>query len=273
MSLVVALMPSILVAAALTLGERLLRPAKTDWWINLQAWVIYLAVSLTIMPLLSWLQMPSLFDSTELPLWQGFLIFLVARDFGEYAFHQAQHRIPFLWSMHSLHHSDPEMSALTTSRHYWADQLVKELTIWPLSILVIAPSMQIFTIYSAISLWHFFVHARLPVNFGRWSWLINSPAYHRRHHSSLPEHYNSNFAALFPIFDVICGSYHQPNGFPPTGFDIRPKTAMDLLLWPMRQDQRVQTSAAPVVIPGRSAPMPEKPIEYPPSTGIVTPVT
>jgi sterol desaturase/sphingolipid hydroxylase (fatty acid hydroxylase superfamily) len=273
MSLLIALLPAILVAGSITMGERLLNSAKSDWWINLQAWAIGLIAALYVLPIFNSLQVPSLIDGARLPLWQGFLLFLVVRDFAEFAYHRAQHSIPLLWSMHSLHHSDPDMSALTTQRHYWADQLFKAVTVWPLSVMIVAPSFEILTLYGAISLWHFFVHARLPISFGRWSWLLNSPAYHRRHHSSLPEHYNSNFAALFPIFDVICGSYHRPDGFPPTGLDMRPKSAIDLLLWPIRQSKADQTLAAPVVMPGRSAPMPEKPMEYPPSTGIVTPVT
>jgi sterol desaturase/sphingolipid hydroxylase (fatty acid hydroxylase superfamily) len=260
MSVFLALLPMLGVVATLSLFEHWRRPATTDWWINLQTWAIYLAASLSLMPLLGWLQVPSLLDAAQLPLWQGLLIFVVVRDFGEFAYHRAQHKYSWMWAMHSLHHSDPEMSALTTSRHFWGDQLLKGLTIWPLSMVVIAPTMDILAIYAAISLWHFFVHSRLPISFGRWSWLLNGPAYHRRHHSSLPEHYNSNFAALFPIFDVICGSYNRPDGFPPTGLDQRPRTAIDLLLWPLRSGQPSHTLAAPVVIPGRSAPMPENPM-------------
>src|SRR5258706_6748133 len=46
----------------------------------------------------------------------GILVYLVAMDFGEYLFHRAQHAIPALWEMHSLHHSDPELDATTAVR-------------------------------------------------------------------------------------------------------------------------------------------------------------
>jgi sterol desaturase/sphingolipid hydroxylase (fatty acid hydroxylase superfamily) len=253
-----AILPSLLVAAALTLAERILRPSQTDWWINLQSWVAYNAASLVVLPLFAFLEGPSLIEGESLPLWLGALLFLIVRDLAEFIYHRAQHSIPLLWSMHSLHHSDPEMSALTTQRHYWADQLIKAMTIWPLTALVIAPTVPIFAIYSIISLWHFFVHTRLPLNFGRWSWVLNSPAYHRRHHSRLPEHFNSNFASLFPVFDVLCGTYNRPDGFPPTGLDQRPKSLTDILFWPVLQDAPDQVAA--VVTPGRSAPMPENPI-------------
>src|ERR1019366_3422277 len=37
-------------------------------------------------------------------------VYALAMDGGEYAFHRAQHRIPWLWAMHSLHHSDPAVN-------------------------------------------------------------------------------------------------------------------------------------------------------------------
>jgi sterol desaturase/sphingolipid hydroxylase (fatty acid hydroxylase superfamily) len=137
--------------------------------------------------------------------------------------------------MHALHHSDPNMSALTTTRQFWGDQVIKALTIWPLAALVIAPTPAMVALFNLISLWNFAVHARLPLSFGPLSWLLNCPAYHRRHHSSLPEHYNSNFAALLPIFDVLGGTYHRSDSFPPTGLDTKPESLGDLLLWPARQ--------------------------------------
>lgn len=35
---------------------------------------------------------------------------------------------------------------------------------------------------------------------GRFCWVLNSPQYHRLHHSPSPEHFNCNFAAQLPIF-------------------------------------------------------------------------
>ncbi|MEO6041048.1 MAG: sterol desaturase family protein, partial [Croceibacterium sp.] len=91
-------------------------------------------------------------------------------------------------------------------------------------------------VYIGLSLWNYVSHAGIRLDFGRGSWLLNSPAYHRRHHSSDPEHYGSNFAALFPIFDVIAGSYRRPDGYPPTGLEMRPETLADLVLWPLRRN-------------------------------------
>jgi sterol desaturase/sphingolipid hydroxylase (fatty acid hydroxylase superfamily) len=232
-----AMLPSLILIALLSAGELLLRPGRADWWRNLQAWALQALAAITLLPLLLALELPSLLDGAAMPLWAGALVFVLLHDALEYFYHRAQHAVPLLWSMHSLHHSDPNMSALTTNRHFWGDQLIKAVTIWPLAALVIAPTPMMLGIYSMASLWHIVVHSRLLISFGPLSWLLNSPAYHRRHHSCLPEHYNSNFSALFPIFDVLCGSYNRPDGWPPTGLDREPHSLLDLLAWPVRQGE------------------------------------
>jgi sterol desaturase/sphingolipid hydroxylase (fatty acid hydroxylase superfamily) len=206
-----------------------------DWVINLQAWLLNIVAGLTVYTLFTAWQGPSLLRGEDLPLWLGIALYILVQDLGEYLFHRAQHRIPFMWKMHSLHHSDPEMSALTTTRHFWGDRLFKTFTVWSLAAMVIAPTTEALLAYFVISFWNYVAHANLAIDFGRWSWVINTPAYHRRHHSRLPEHYDSNFAALFPIWDVVLGSYHRPDGFPPTGLDEQPHSVRDLLLWPLVQ--------------------------------------
>jgi sterol desaturase/sphingolipid hydroxylase (fatty acid hydroxylase superfamily) len=227
-------LPAFCVVAALIAAERLLRAPKTDWAINLAAWAINVGAGATVVALIDSWNGPALIDSRDLPAWAAVPLSILVFDLMEYLYHRVQHRIPVLWAMHSLHHSDPEMSALTTQRHFWADAIFKTLTVWSLGAMLVTPSRTAVVIYGLLSLYNFFTHSRLPVNFGRCSWLLNAPAYHRRHHSRLPEHYDSNFAALFPLWDVLLGSYHRPDGFPPTGLDRRPRTAADLLLWPLR---------------------------------------
>jgi len=244
MDWLIALLPTIIVAALATAAEMLARPARADWLRNLQAWALMTLGSMASLVVLDMLGGPSLIDSALLPLWAGLFLYFLVRDCLEFLFHRAQHTFPLLWSMHSLHHSDPEMSALTTSRHYWAEPVIKALTIWPLTALIIEPTPLIFGVFSLVSLWHYVVHSRLPINLGKLSWLLNCPAYHRRHHSALPEHYNSNFASLFPIFDVVCGSYRRPDGWPPTGLDVAPESLADLICWPVRQERQTQAQSA-----------------------------
>jgi len=240
------MLPTLAVTTAILAFERWRGAPPTDWRINLQSWAAQLFIAITLLPLLPVWRGASLIDGARLPFWAGFPILLLVRDFGEYIFHRAQHRVPLLWAMHSLHHSDPEMAVLTTQRHFWGDQLVKQVTIWSAVVMIIRPTPALLGAYGVVSLWNLMSHADLRLDFGRWSWLINSPAYHRRHHSMLPEHYDSNFAALFPIFDVIFGSYYRPDGFPPTGQDHAPRNFVEMVAWPwlVGRSATVPTEAA-----------------------------
>jgi sterol desaturase/sphingolipid hydroxylase (fatty acid hydroxylase superfamily) len=173
------------------------------------------------------------------PLAASAVVYVLAMDAGEYLFHRAQHVVPFLWRMHSLHHSDPCVNATTTARHWWGDTVLKAATIWPLVAILLQPSAADIAIYAAVSVYNYFTHANLPVNFGRLSWLVNSPAYHRLHHSRAPQDHGANFAALFPIYDVLLGSYRRPAGFAQTGYEAQPSTVLDTVFWPARVDARI----------------------------------
>ena len=168
----------------------------------------------------------------------GVAAYVAAMDLGEYAFHRAQHRLPWLWAWHSLHHSDTTFDASTTVRHFWLDPVLKSVTIWLAVGLLFKAPAPIGLIYGALTLYNFVIHANVRLDLGRWSWLLNAPGYHRLHHSASPEHFDVNFAALLPIFDVVTGAYRpaRPGERPATGLDTgeRPTTAAEVALWPVR---------------------------------------
>jgi sterol desaturase/sphingolipid hydroxylase (fatty acid hydroxylase superfamily) len=166
-------------------------------------------------------------------------------DGGEYLFHRAQHRIPFLWAMHSLHHSDPAVNISTAPRHFWWEMLLKAATIYALIGLLVKANTVVVGFYTFLGLYNYVLHMNLRVGFGRWQPLLNSPQFHRLHHSALPEHHNCNFNQFFPIFDVLCGTYRQPGKceYPPTGLaDAQaPQTLRSMLLWPWRRSRLLST--------------------------------
>ncbi len=209
--------------------------------LNALAWVVGVLVSVGLQPAVGGVAVLAvnrlgggLVDLSSWPWLVGFAAFVLAMDLGEYLFHRAQHAIPWLWRMHSLHHSDPNMNATTAVRHFWADPLIKGLTIWLAVGLLFKASPSIVLGYALLSFYNFFTHANLPVSFGRLSWAWNGPAYHRVHHSSDPAHYDTNFAALLPIWDVLSGRYRKPERGVKTGTERQPSSVIDVLLWPLR---------------------------------------
>ena len=183
----------------------------------------------------------------------GVAAYFVAMDFGEFAFHRAQHRLPWLWAWHSLHHSDTSYDATTTVRHFWMDQLLKSVTIWLAIGLLFKAAPPIPLIYGIITLYNFVIHSNTRLDFGRGSWVLNAPGYHRLHHSSSPEHFDINFAALLPIFDVLGGTYRpaKPGEVPATGLDTgdTPREVLDVVVWPVRDRVRRPDDAGAAPIP------------------------
>jgi len=189
-----------------------------------------------------------LIDLRALPWPVGAAVYLVAMDFGEYIFHRAQHQLPWMWAMHSLHHSDRELGVTTTERHFWLEPAIKAVSIWLVVALLFKVNAAILAVYFVAGFYHLFVHANLKVGFGPLSWLLNSPQYHRLHHSREPAHHNANFSALLPLFDVLSGAYRRPGPgeFPLSGLDDETASPLDLLVWPLRTWLR----------PARAAPAP-----------------
>jgi sterol desaturase/sphingolipid hydroxylase (fatty acid hydroxylase superfamily) len=174
----------------------------------------------------------------------GFLVYVFVLDFGEYAFHVAEHKIPFLWSMHSLHHSDPQCDASTSVLHFWGAPLIHRLTISiPLGLLIKAPPIDL-ALWLLLSNHVYIMHANARWDFGPFRWLVSSPLYHRTHHSALPEHFDRNYASILPVFDLMFGTYRRPDPAnpPPVGLGDggEARSAFDLAFWPVRDRLRAK---------------------------------
>jgi len=166
-------------------------------------------------------------------------VFIFAMDFAEYLFHRAQHGVPFLWEMHSLHHSDPSLNVTTTMRAFWLEPAIKAVFVYPIVGILFQVPPLVLTIYGVSKIYDFVNHLNLRVHFGRFWVVLNGPQYHRIHHSRDPAHFNRNFAAFFPVFDWIFGTHHRPmpGEFPVTGLDTHdvPRNLLEALAWPIRR--------------------------------------
>src|SRR5947209_14274611 len=48
--------------------------------------------------------------------WVGFVAGFLLLDLLRYLVHRCKHAVPFLWRIHALHHSDPDVDVTTTVR-------------------------------------------------------------------------------------------------------------------------------------------------------------
>jgi sterol desaturase/sphingolipid hydroxylase (fatty acid hydroxylase superfamily) len=147
---------------------------------------------------------------------------MLASDFIYYWWHRFQHTNRWLWAQHTLHHSERSLSVLTSMRHHWLEDPIRLFTqALPLGFLLFVAPPSVAWLGSILALWPFFIHLNLRLSMGPLTTVFAGPQYHRIHHSILPQHLDKNFAAFFPVWDIIFRTAHIPmrNEYPPTGID------------------------------------------------------
>jgi sterol desaturase/sphingolipid hydroxylase (fatty acid hydroxylase superfamily) len=65
-----------------------------------------------------------------------------------------------------------------------------------------------------------FVHANLNWTLGPLKYVVATPVFHRWHHTRLAEGGNSNFGALFSLWDVLFGTFRMPENELPARYGI-----------------------------------------------------
>jgi len=147
----------------------------------------------------------------------AFLLSTFIFDFFFYWYHRFQHE-SFLWQEHKLHHMDEQLCAFY--RESWLEPLIAgPLSAIPLAILFKLTPTQGAITSAMFAAWVVLLHTNIRLHLGPFAVLFNGPQGHRIHHSRMREHYDQNFAAFFPIWDVLFGTYHYPkrDEYPLTG--------------------------------------------------------
>lgn len=196
--------------------------------------LVPLAIFLLLLPLVdgldSWMRMqniippkledalPFLHDSPFL----SFVFYLVILDFVAYWLHRGQHQINVWWALHSLHHSQQQMTFWSDNRNHLVDVVVIDIAFALVALLIGVAPAQFVTLVVAGRVVESLSHANLRVSFGRiGEYLLVSPRFHRVHHAIGLGHEGRsrgcNFAVLFPIWDVLFRTANFENVYPATG--------------------------------------------------------
>jgi len=159
-------------------------------------------------------------------LWPGWLLVpltLVAMDAANWLAHYADHRLDALWRFHALHHSQEELSVLTSFRAHPLMHTTGFL-LATIPVVVLMPTRPIapvlITTYVCIGTLQ---HANLRWTFGPLGRVIVSPAYHRLHHA--PDTQAVNLGVVLTIWDVLARCARFPargDAAGRTGLDGRP---------------------------------------------------
>ena len=79
-----------------------------------------------------------------------------------------------------------------------------------------------------------FVHANLDWTLGPFKYVIARPVFHRWHHTAADRGGEKNFAATFPVLDLMFGTFYMPEGELPDNYGIDDRDLPDELYRPAR---------------------------------------
>jgi sterol desaturase/sphingolipid hydroxylase (fatty acid hydroxylase superfamily) len=163
------------------------------------------------------------------PLWvQAVAILAIAEVIG-YWMHRAFHASPWLWKFHAVHHSSVDLDWLSAVRvHPGNDVAMKLASTVPILALGFAP-VAVAGIMPLLTLFAIGIHAHVDWDFGPLRAVIASPRFHRWHHTDETAARDRNFAGLFPVLDLLFGTYHMSKDARPASFGTDTKVPNGLL--------------------------------------------
>lgn len=148
---------------------------------------------------------------------------LLAYDISYYIYHWAQHRFPFLWELHKVHHSAEVMVGITKDRVHPLDDLMNRIWdgvipgvcfgLWtvvsldPVEVTIFGLNVYVMR---NILMMDFVRHTHLKISFGPLNTIVLCPHWHQLHHSTDPRHYDKNFGLLFSFWDRWFGTLCVP---------------------------------------------------------------
>ena len=159
-----------------------------------------------------------------------------ADDFSRFLLHWLMHRVPWLWSIHRLHHSAEVLTPLTVYRIHPIESFLYSLR------MVLAQGAVLGLFFYGfgmrLSAWEIaganlftyvfnfagsnLRHSHVWLSFGPWlERVFISPAQHQIHHSNSPRHFDRNMGSFLAIWDALFGTLTLARGEKVDGFGLR----------------------------------------------------
>jgi sterol desaturase/sphingolipid hydroxylase (fatty acid hydroxylase superfamily) len=151
---------------------------------------------------------------------QGLLLVFLA-DGLEYGRHRLTHTVSWLWPIHALHHSVDRMHVLKSGRGHFLDMVFRNLAVFAPLVALGVPGEVLLWYPAAVTalgpIGHSNVALRVPGFLHR---VLMTPQVHWIHHERELRLSLSNYANVFPLWDLLFGSYRHPEGRESTDFGI-----------------------------------------------------
>lgn len=146
------------------------------------------------------------------PLWLQIAEVVLLGDLLLYWGHRLQHRVGFLWRIHSIHHSIEHLDWLAAHREHPLDTIYTVALVNLPGFLLGFPMETLAGFFAFRGLWAGFIHSNVRLSIGPLRLLLGAPELHHWHHAR--DRDAGNYANLSPVMDLLFGTYHHPQEEP-----------------------------------------------------------
>ncbi len=185
------------------------------------------------------------------PLVAGVLACIIL-DFAVWLEHLLSHKIPILWRIHRVHHSDTGLDLTTALRFHPLEILLSMLWKSAVIILIGAPAISVLIFEIVLNGAAMFNHAnvRLPPRLDHLlRRLVVTPDMHSIHHSSQPDETDTNYGFNLSLWDRLFSTYRAQSRQTPedmrVGLDAYRNPLPQQLLWSLLLPSRQRDTDRP----------------------------
>lgn len=138
------------------------------------------------------------------------LTIFIVDFFGGWLVHIIEHKLRLFWIFHVVHHADTNVDVTTGLRHHPVESVIRGLFFF-MGIAVSGAPMYAVMIYQTVLVFFTaFEHANISLP--KWldtgmSYIFISPNMHKVHHHWKQPYTDSNYGAIFSVWDRLLGTY------------------------------------------------------------------
>ena len=176
-----------------------------------------------------------LFNFLTWPVWLETILMLLIMDVVLYFMHVIHHKIPVLWRLHQVHHSDLWLDFSSATRFH-AGELGISAIVRLAFVMILGMSLaQIALFELLVIIFAQFNHAniKLPRTLERFVRLfIVTPDMHQVHHSDIPSETDSNYCTTLSVWDRLFKTYNVIDDQKRIRIGLKQYTSLKLIsLW------------------------------------------
>jgi exosortase len=187
------------------------------WTSNIGLYLIGSGVTAVLIPIgiygFALQQPPGPISRLDLPFAAQLLLTFLLLDLWRYWEHRLFHRVPLLWRLHLVHHSDTQIDVTTSERHHPLEFLLGTAVLMVLvsTLGLPAPALGLYLLTATVVALYSHANLRLPASLDRpLTWFIVTAPVHAVHHSDLQAQTDSNYGSVLTVWDRLFGTYVHP---------------------------------------------------------------